>query len=153
MWPGYLSFSISPSNEYPELISCKTDLFDLFAIKGNLKSLLQHRSLKTSTLRRLPFFMVQLSHPYLTTGKTIALTIWTFDGKVVFMLFNSLSLSYEKMIDDLKLWVAVFRQNGVVKCSFHPSRVENMVKDMDCKRIGQVQGESTGKEVEGNRWC
>ena len=92
-WPEYLSFSISRSNEYSELISYKTDWFDLFAIEGNLKSLLQHRTSKASTLRCLPFFMVQLSHPYLTTGKTMALSVWTFFGKVMSLLFNTLSLS------------------------------------------------------------
>ena len=82
-WPKYwsLSFSISPSNEYSGLISFRIDWFDL-AFQGTLKSLLQHHSLKASVPRRSAFFMVQLSHPYMTTGKTIALTIWAFVGKV-----------------------------------------------------------------------
>jgi len=91
-WPKYWSFSlsISPSNEV--LISFRIDLFDLLAIQGSLKSLLQHHSSKASILWCSAFFMVQLSHPYITTGKTIALTIWTFVGKVMFLLFNTLSL-------------------------------------------------------------
>ena len=79
-WPKYRSFNfiISPSNEYSGLISFRMDWFDLHAVKGTLKSLLQHRSSKTSVLQRLAFFMVQLSHPYMTTGKTIAFTRWGF---------------------------------------------------------------------------
>ena len=81
-WPKYgsFSFSISPSSEYSWLISFRTDWFDFLAIQGTLKSVLQHRSLKASVLRCSSFFMVQLSHPYTTTGKTIVLTIWTFVG-------------------------------------------------------------------------
>ena len=84
------SFSISPSNEYSGLISFRIDLFDLLAVQGTLKSLLQHHSSKASVLRRLAFFIVQLSHPYVTTGKTIALTRWTSIGKVMSLLFNML---------------------------------------------------------------
>ena len=82
-WPKYqsFSFSISPSNEYSGLISFRIDWFDLLAAQGTLKSLLQHNSSKASILQRSAFFMVQLPHPYMTTGKTIALTIWTFAGK------------------------------------------------------------------------
>ena len=85
------SFSINPSNEYSRLISFKMDCFDLPALQGTLKSLLQHHSLKVSVLRHSAFFMVQLSHPYMTTGKTTALTIQTFVGKVKSLLFNILS--------------------------------------------------------------
>ena len=92
-WPECWSFSISPSSEYSDLIFCKTDWFNLFAVEGTLKSLLQHCSSKASTLRRSPFFMVQLSHLYLTAGKTIALSIWTFVGKVMSLLFHMLNLS------------------------------------------------------------
>ena len=82
-WPKYwsFSFSISPSNEYLGLISFRMDWLDLLAVQGTLKSLLQHHSSKASILRRLAFFTVQLAHPYMTTGKTIALTRWTFVGK------------------------------------------------------------------------
>ena len=85
------SFNISPSNEHPGLISFRMDWLDLLAVQGTLKSLLQHHSSKASILRHSGFFMVQLSHPYMTTGKTIALTRWTFVGKVLSLLFNMLS--------------------------------------------------------------
>ena len=92
-WPKYwsLSFSISPSSEYLGLISFKIDSFDLLAIQGTLQHLLQHHSSKASILWHSAFFMVQLSHPYMTTGKTIALTRQTFVGKVMSLLFNMLS--------------------------------------------------------------
>ena len=92
-WPKYwsFSFSINPSNEYSGLISFRMDWFDLLAVQGTLKSLLQHHSSKASILQHSAFFMVQLSHPYVTTGKTIALTRWTFVGKVMSLLFNMLS--------------------------------------------------------------
>ena len=92
-WTKYWSFifSISPSNEYLGLISFRIDWFDLLAVQGTLKSLLQHHSSKASILRCSAFFMVQLSHPCMTTGKTIALTRWTFVGKVMSLLFNMLS--------------------------------------------------------------
>ena len=92
-WPKYWSFSlsISPSNEHPGLISFGMDWLDLLAVQGTLKSLLQHHSSKASILGRSAFFMVQLSHPYMTTGKTIALTRRTFVGKVMSLLFNMLS--------------------------------------------------------------
>ena len=91
-WPEYwsFSFSTSPSNEYSGLISFTMDWLDLLAVQGTLKILLQHHSLKASILRRSAFFMVQLSHPYMTTGKTIGLTIWTFVSKALFLLFNML---------------------------------------------------------------
>ena len=85
------SFNISPSNEYSRLISFGIDWFDLLAVQGTLKNLLQHYSSKASTLWCSVFFMVQLSHPYMTTGKPIILTRWTFVGKVMFLLFNMLS--------------------------------------------------------------
>ena len=88
---GVFSFSISPSNEYSGLISFRMDWFDLLAVQGTLKSLLQHHSSKASVLQCSPFFIAQLSHPYMTTGKTIALTRWTFVGKVMSLLFNKLS--------------------------------------------------------------
>ena len=87
-WPKYWSFSISPSKEYSRLISFKVDWFDLLAVQWGLKSLLQHYSLKASILQCSGFFIVQLSHPYMITGKTIALTRWTFAGKVISLLFN-----------------------------------------------------------------
>ena len=92
-WPKYwsFSFSISPSNDYSGLISFRVDWLDLLAVQGTLKSLLQHHSLKASILRHSAFFIVQLSHPYMTTGKIIPLTRWTFARKVMSLLFNMLS--------------------------------------------------------------
>ena len=114
-WPKYwsFSFSISPSNEHPGLISFRMDWLDLLAVQGTLKSLLQHHSSKASIFfQRSAFFTVQLSHPYMTTGKTIALTRWTFVGKVMSLLFNMLSrlvkLSFQR--------VSVFKFYG---CSHH----------------------------------
>src|SRR5574337_19274 len=92
-WPKYwsFSFSLSPFNEYSGLISFRIDWLDLFAVQGTLKSLLQHHSSKASILHCLAFFIAQLSHPYLTTGKTVALTRWTFVSKVMSLFFNMLS--------------------------------------------------------------
>ena len=92
-WPKYwsFSFSISPSNEYSGLVSFRIDLLDLLAVLGTLKSLLHNHSSKASILWDSAFFLVQLSHPYMTTGKTIALTRWTFVGKVMSLLLNMLS--------------------------------------------------------------
>ena len=92
-WPKYWSFcfSFSPSSEHPGLISFRMDWLDLLAVQGTLKSLLQHHSSKASTFRCSAFFTVQLSHPYMTTGETTALTKWTFAGKVMALLFNMLS--------------------------------------------------------------
>ena len=90
-WPKYWSFNISPTNEHPGLISFRMDWLDFLAVQGTLKRLLQHHSSKASILRRSAFFTVQLSHPYMTTGKTIALTRWTFVGKVMSLLLNMLS--------------------------------------------------------------
>ena len=93
MWPKHwsFSFSISPSNEYSGLISFEIDWFDLFAVQGTLRSLLQHHSLKASILQCSAFLMVQISHPYMTIGKTIALARRTLVGKVMSLLFNMLS--------------------------------------------------------------
>ena len=92
-WPKYrsFSFSIRPSNEYSGLISFRIDGFDLLAVQGTLKRFLQYQNSKASILQHSAFFMVQLSHPYMTTGKTMALTIWTFVDKVMSLLFNMLS--------------------------------------------------------------
>ena len=90
-WPKYWSFNISPSNEHPGLISFRMDWLDLLAVQGTLKSLLQHHSSKASILQHSAFFTVQLSHPYVTTGKTIALTRWTFIGKVMSLFLNMMS--------------------------------------------------------------
>ena len=91
-WPKYwgFSFNISPSNEHPGLISFRMDWLDPLAVQGTLKSLLQHHSSKASILQCSAFFIAQLSYPYMTTGKPIALTIWTFVGKAMFLFFNVL---------------------------------------------------------------
>ena len=103
-WPKYWSFSFSiiPSKEHPGLISCRMDWLDLLAVQGTLKSLLQHHSSKASILRHSAFFTVQLSHPYMTMEKTIALTRWTFVGKVMSLLFNMLT-SYISVVHLLQL--------------------------------------------------
>ena len=92
-WPKFwsFSFSISPSNEYSGLISFRMDWLDLLAVQGTLKNLLQHHSLKASILQCSAFFIVSLSHPYMTTGKTVASTRWVLAGKVMYQLFNMLS--------------------------------------------------------------
>jgi len=99
-WPKdwSFSFSVSPSNAHPGLISFRMDWLDLLAIQGTLNSLLQNHSSKASILRCSAFFTVQLSHPYMTTGKTIALTRWTFVGKVMSLLFNMLSAAAAKLL-------------------------------------------------------
>ena len=107
-WPKYwsFSFSISPSSEHPELISFRMDWLDLLAVQGTLKSLLQHHSSKASILRHSAFFTIQLSHPYMTTGKTIALARWTFVGKVMSLLYqgsNSCPLHWKCGLND---WTA-----------------------------------------------
>ena len=101
-WPKYwsFSFSISPSKEIPGLISFRMDWLDLLAVQGTLKSLLQHLSSKASILWRSAFFTVQLSHPYMTTGKTIALTRRTFVGKVMSLLFSRYSIFDKRMIEE-----------------------------------------------------
>ena len=113
-WPKYWSFSfnISPSNEHLGLITFRMDWFDLLAVQGTLKSLLQHHSSKASIFRRSAFFIVQLLHPYMTSGKTIALTGWIFVGKVMFLLFNMLP----------RLVIAFFQGASVFSfhsCSYH----------------------------------
>ena len=90
-WPKYWSFSFSPSNEHPGLICFRMDWLDLLAVQGTLKSLLQHHSSKASSFQHSAFYRVQLSHPYMTVGKTITLTRWTFVGKVMSLLYNMLS--------------------------------------------------------------
>ena len=100
----YWSFSISPSSEHSGLISFRIDWFDLLAVQGTLKSLLQHHSSKTSILRCSAFFIVQLSHPYMTMGKTVALTIQTFVGKVMSLLFNTMSRFAIAFQDEMVGW-------------------------------------------------
>ena len=107
-WPKIWRFSISPSNEYLGLISFRIDSFDLLAVQRTLKSLLQHHSLKASILQHSAFFIVQLSHPYMVTGKTIAVTRWTFVGKVMSLLFNMLSRLVIAFLPRSKCFVFLF---------------------------------------------
>ena len=102
-WPKYWSFSISPSNKYSGLISFRIDWFDLLAVQGILKILIQHHSLKASILQHSAFFMVQLSHPYMTTGKTIPVTRWTFVSKLISRIFFLKSHSHH-ITPQLKIW-------------------------------------------------
>jgi len=104
---GVFSFNISPSNEHPGLISFRMDWLDLLAVQGTLKSLLQHHNSKASILRCSAFFIVQLSHPYMTIGKTIVLTRWTFVGKVTSLLFNMLfRLDITFLLRSKCLWIS-----------------------------------------------
>ena len=120
-WPKYwsFSFSISPSKEYPGLISFRMDWLDLLAVQGTLKSLLQHRSSKASILCCSAFFMVQLSHLYMTTGKSIALRILTFVRKVMSLLFNVLSkfvIALLRTTEKKKWGVVVFNPSAMNNC-------------------------------------
>ena len=116
-WPKYWSFSfnISPSNEHPGLISFRMDWSDLLAVQGTLKSLLQHHSSKASILLHSAFFTVQLSHPYMTTRKIIALTKWTFVGKVMSLLFNMLSRLVITFLPKSKTWVQSLGQEDLLE--------------------------------------
>ena len=136
-WPKYWSFSFSiiPSKEHPGLISFRTDWLDLLAVQGTLKSLLQHHSSKASILQCSAFFTVQLSHPYMTTGKTIALTRQTFVGKVMSLLFNMLS----RLVITLRT---------VCLLSHHFSHVQ-LCNPMDCSPPGfSVHRILQGKNME-----
>ena len=117
-WPKYwsFSFSISPSNEYSGLISFRMDWLYLLAVQGTLKSLLQHHSLKASIFQHSAFFMVQLSHPYMTIGKTIALTRWTFVSEVTSLLFNMLSWFVIAIFPKKQAFLFCFVFHG---CSHH----------------------------------
>ena len=112
-WPKYQSFSfnISPSNEYSGLISLRMDWLDFLAVQGTLKSLLQHRSSKASILQRSAFFIVQFSHPYMTTGKIIALTRWTFVDRVKSLLLNMLSRLVVTFLSRSKRLLISWRQS------------------------------------------
>ena len=140
-WPKYcsFSFSISPSNEYSGLISFKIDWLDLLAVQGTLKSFLQHYSLKASILWHSVFFIVQLSHPQMNTGKKIALTRWTFVGKVMSLLLNTLSrlvIAFPKRSKHLFiLWLqspsaVIFEPQKINSYCFHvaPSICHEMIR-------------------------
>ena len=138
-WPKYWCFSINASNEYSELISFRIDWFDLLGIQGTFRSLLQHHNSKASILWLSAFFMVQLSHPYMTTGKTITLTIRTFVGKVMSLLFNMISRfvivflprNNHLLISWLQSWSAVIlepkKRKSVTASTFYPSICHEMM--------------------------
>ena len=113
-WPKYWSFSISPSSAYSGLTSFRVDWFDLLEIQETLKSLLKHHSSKALILCCSAFFMIQLSHPYMTTGKTIVLIIWTYVSKVIFLLFNTLSMFVIAFLPSSK--ASVFQFHGCSHC-------------------------------------
>ena len=124
-WPSWgFSFGISPSNQYSGLISFRMDWLDLLAVQGDLKSLLQHHSSKASILWHLAFFIVQLSHPYMTTGKTIALTRWTFVSKVMSLLFAMLSRLVIAFLPRSKsLFISWLQSPSAV--SFEPPKIKS----------------------------
>ena len=128
-WPKYWSFSfnISPFNEHPGLISFRMDWLDLLAVQGALKSLLQHYSSKASILRHSAFFTVQLSHPYMTTGKTIVLTRRTFVGKVMSLLFNMLSRLVITFLPRSKCLLISWRQSPSA-VTLEPPKIESAMK-------------------------
>ena len=135
-WPKHwsFSFSISPSNEYSGLISYRVDCFGLLAIQGTLKCLLQHHGSKASILRCSAFFMVQLSHPYMTTGKTIALTIWTFVGKVMSLLFNMLSRFVIAFLPRSKFLLISWLQSPSAAIS-EPKKIKPLTVSIVCPSI------------------
>ena len=128
-WPKYwsFSFSISPSNEHPRLISFRMDWLDLLAVQGTLKSLLQHHSSKAPILWCSAFFIVQLSHPYMTTGKTIALTRRTFVDKVMSLLFNTLSRLVTTFLPRSKRLLINWWENYVAKIQNKPKSFRLMI--------------------------
>ena len=128
-----MNFSISPSNEYSGLISFRMDWFDLLAVQGTLKSLLQHHSPKASILQHSAFFIVQLSHPYMTNGKTIALTRRTFVGKVMSLLFNMLS---SLVITFLPRSISIFPKYFYLTCCSVSKACPTLCDPMDCSLPG-----------------
>ena len=151
-WPKYWSFtfSVSPSNEYSGLIFFSMDWFDIPAVQGTLKSLLQHHSSKASILQCSDFFMVQLSHPYMTSGKTIALIIQTFVGKEIMSLLSRLVIAFlprskHLLISWLQSPSAVILEPKKINCSINsPQRVINIIKQIKssqtCTVISRPQG-------------
>ena len=143
-WPKYWSFCfiIIPSNEHPGLISFRMDWLDVLAVQGTLKSLLQHHSSKASFLWYSAFFTIQLSHPYMTTGKTIALTRWTFVGKVMSLLFNMLSrlvitfVPRSKRLDTIFLIYIFLNFLNFIIILFVQSLSTTLCDPMDCSTPG-----------------
>ena len=127
-WPKYwsFSFSISPSNEHPGSISFRMDWLDLLSVQGTLKSLIQHHSSKASILWHSAFFIVQLSHPYVTTGKTIALTRWTFVDKVMSLFFNMLSRLVSAFLQRSKLLLITWLQSPSIVI-LQPKKIKSVI--------------------------
>ena len=160
-WPKYwsFSFSISPCNEHPGLISFRMDWLDLLAVQGTLKSLLQHHSSKALILRHSAFFIVQLSHPHMTTGKTITLTRWIFVDKVMSLLFNMLSrLVITFLPRSMRLLISWLQSPSVV--ILEPRKIKSdtvsTVSPSICHEVGaqsrcliNVYGRSKGQRVAG----
>ena len=132
-WPKYWSFSISPSNEYSRLISFMIDWYDLLAVQGTLKSLLQHHSSKASVLQCSAFFMVQLSHLYMTIGKTIALITQTFVRKVMSLLFTMLYISSIQLLSHV--WLFVTPWAAAPKASLSITNSQSLLKLMSIKSV------------------
>ena len=147
------SFNISPSSEYPGLISFRMDCLGLLAVQGTLKSLLQHHSSKASILRRSAFFIVQLSHPYMTIGKTIALTRWTFVGKVMSLLLNMLSRSVITCLPRSKHPLISWLQSpsavilDLITQNYYPACLPNLFLRIYLKRKEQMLVNKTGLSV------
>ena len=153
-WPKYWSFSfnISPSNEHPGLISFRMDWLDLLEVQGTLKSLLQHHSSKASILWCSAFFRVQLSHPYMTTGKTIALTRWTFVGKVMSLLFNMLSrLVKSFLLRSKRLLISCLQSPSAV--ILEPRKIKSAtVSPSICHEVTPGVGDGQGSLACCNSW-
>ena len=144
-WPKYwsFSFSISPSKEHPGLISFRMDWLDLLAVQGTLKSLLQHHSSKVSILQHSAFFIVQISHPYMTPGKTIALTIWTFVGKAMSLLLNMLSRLVKTFLPRSKLLFISWLQSPSAVILEPPKIKSDIVSTVSPSISHEVMGPDT----------
>ena len=141
-WPKYwrFSFSTSPSNEHPGLSSFRMEWLDLLAVQGTLKSLLQHHSSKASIFRHSAFFTVQLSHPYMTTGKNIVLTRWTFVGKVMSLLFNMLSRLVITFLPRSKCLLISWLQSPSAVILEHPKIKSDTVSTVSLSVSHEVMG-------------
>ena len=141
-WPKYwrFSFSTSPSNEHPGLSSFRMEWLDLLAVQGTLKSLLQHHSSKASIFQHSAFFTVQLSHPYMTTGKNIVLTRWTFVGKVMSLLFNMLSRLVITFLPRSKCLLISWLQSPSAVILEHPKIKSDTVSTVSLSVSHEVMG-------------
>ena len=157
-WPKYWSFSFSiiPSKEIPRLISFRMYWLDLLAVQGTLKSLLQHHSSKASILQHSDFFTVQLSHPYMTAGKTIALTRWTFVGKVISLLFNMLSRLSISFLPRSKCLLISWLQSPsavIFRLKSINSRVHVFLSFTSCRGASEMQAVDALDRIEERALC